>query len=115
MSVCDEEPCKSLIDDYWATTIEASEAELGLRLLCDLWKAAMRGYWALFALWAAAFAYAGGCAALYLPPWLCTGVTVASFLLLLALVGWGARILWLRREVRAQERICSRLYSEMLS
>ena len=115
MSACDEEPCKSLIDDYWARTIEATEAELGLRLLCDLWKAAMRGYWVLFSLWAAAFAYAVACAALYLPPWLCTGVTVTSFLLLLSLIAWGVRIAWLRRLVRAQEEICRRLYSEMLS
>jgi len=40
MSACDEEPCKSLIDEYWAQTIAASEAEIVLRLHCDVWKAA---------------------------------------------------------------------------
>ena len=115
MSACDEEPCKSLIDDYWATTITASDAELVLRLHCDVWKAARRDYWILFSIWLAVFAQAVACSALHLPPVACATLTWASFLLLLALIVWGIRIVRLRRLVRVHEAICRRLYSEMLS
>ncbi|MDB5706014.1 MAG: hypothetical protein JWN66_3130 [Sphingomonas bacterium] len=115
MSACDEEPCKSLIDDYWAKTIIASEAELVLRLHCDVWKAARRDYWMLFSIWLAVFAHAVACAALHWPPVACAALTWASFLLLSALIVWGIRILGLRRLVRVHEAICRRLYSEMLS
>lgn len=115
MSACDEEPCKSLIDQYWAKAIDAQGAELAMRLHCDVWKAATRGWWMLFALWFAAFAQAAACAALHLPPVACTALTILSFALLAALAAWGVRILWLRRLVRAYEKACRDLFSEMLS
>ena len=115
MSACDEEPCKGLIDQYWATTYDAMEAELILRLHCDVWRAAQRGYWILFSLWVAAFAYALMCATLNLPPPACAALLAASAALLLALIVWGIRIARLRRLVRIHEKICSRLYNEMLS
>jgi hypothetical protein len=115
MSACDEEPCKSLIDRYWATVFDASDAELVLRVHCDVWNIARRDYWILVSIWAAIFAYAVACAALHLPPVVCAALTAASFALLAALIVWGIRIARLRRLTRIYEQICSRLYSEMLS
>lgn len=115
MSACDEEPCKLLIDDYWARTIAASEAEIVLRLHCHVWKAAQRGYWILFSISLAVFAHAAACTALRLPPVACAALTALSFLLLLSLIVWGIRIARLRRLVRVYQEICRRLYSEMLS
>lgn len=115
MSACDEEPCKSLIDEFWAKAIDASDAALVARLHCDVWKAARRDYWILFSLWAAVFAYALMCATLHLPPPVCAALTAASFALLLALFVWGVRIARLRRLVRIFEEICRRRHSEMLS
>lgn len=115
MSACDEEPCKSLIHAYWDKTYTALDAELVLRLHCDVWTIARRDYRILFSLWLAVFAQAVACAALHLPPAVCAAVTAASFLMLLALFVWGIRIVRLRRLVRVHEEICRRLYSEMLS
>jgi hypothetical protein len=115
MSACDEEPCKSLIDNYWDKTFTAQDAELVLRLHCDVWKAARHDYWILFSLWLAVAASAMACAALHLPPVACAALTVTSFLLLLSLFVWGIRIVRLRRLVRVYEAICRRHYSEMLS
>jgi len=115
MSACDEEPCKSLIDEYWARTIAASDAEMVLRLHCDVWKAARHGYWILFSVWLAVFAHAAACTALHLPPIACAALTAMSLLLLLSLIVWGIRIARLRWLVRVHQEICRRLYSEMLS
>ena len=115
MSKCDEEPCKSLIDRYWAKAIDGAEAELFLRAHCDVWKAVMRQYWILFSIWAAVFAHAMMCATLHLPPIACTILTGMSIILLLALLLWGIRIVRLRRLVGQYEKICSLIFSEMLS
>ena len=115
MSACDEEPCKSLIDRYWATAIDGWEAQLAVRLHCDLLKRAERDYWILFSLWAAAFAYAVACAALGLPAPLCAALTLASFALLAALAVWTVRIARLRRLLARYQEACRRRYSEMLS
>lgn len=115
MSVCDEEPCKGLIDQFWAAAIEAQEAALGCRLHCDLWKAALQWFAMLFALWAAVLAQALACAALHLPPWLCGGLTVLSLTLLAALLLWTMRMARLRWLVRQHQRRCRRAWSEMLS
>ena len=115
MSACDDEPCTSLIDRYWATTYDAMEAELVLRLHCDVLKWARRDYWMLFSLWAAAFAYALLGATLLWPPIVCAALIAASLALLGALVVWAIRIARLRRLVKVHETICSRLYSQMLS
>jgi hypothetical protein len=115
MSKCDEEPCKSLIDQYWAKAIAGWEAELVLRLHCDVWKAALRHYWVLFSIWLAVFAHAMMCATLHLPPIACTALTGASIALLLALLVWGIRIVRLRLLIGDYEKACSLLYSEMLS
>ena len=115
MSACDEEPCKSLIDEFWARAIDAAEAELVTRLHCDVWKAARRDYWTLFSLWSAALAYALACGALGLPAAVCAAITLASFALLAAVIVWGIRIARLRRLLRIHQKICSRRHSEMLS
>jgi len=115
MSKCDEEPCKSLIDRYWAKAIDGAQAELMLRAHCDLWKAALRHYWVLFSIWLAVFAHAMMCAALHLPPIACTALTATSLILILALLLWGVRIVRLRRLVGQYEKICSLIFSEMLS
>ena len=115
MSACDEEPCKSLIDEFWARAIDASEQALITRLHCDVWKAARGDYWILLSLWAAALAHALACAALGLPAALCAAATIASLALLAALIVWGIRIAWLRRLLRIHQKLCSRRHSEMLS
>jgi hypothetical protein len=115
MSECDKEPCKSLIDAYWAKAIDAHDAAFACRVHCDLWKAALRGFWMLFAIWFAVFAYAVACTALHLPPWACAGLTWASLALLAALIVLGIRTLQLRALAAEAEKACRRRYSEMLS
>lgn len=115
MSECDKEPCKGLIDKFWAAAIEAQNAALFCRLQCDVWKAALRWFAMLFALWAAVLAQALACAALHLPPLLCRGLTLLSLALLAALLVWTVRMAWLRWLVGQQQRLCRRRFSEMLS
>lgn len=115
MSACDEEPCKSLIDEFWARAIAAGEAQLLTRLHCDVRKAAWRFYAQLFSLWLASLASALACEALLLPPWLCAGLIVAAFLLLAALFVWGVRLWVLERILRRLQETCRRRHSEMLS
>lgn len=115
MSACDEEPCKSLIGDYWETVFEASMAELVLRAHCEVLKTARGDYWKLLSIWGAVFAQAVACMALHLPPWLCAGLAGASLVLLVLLLVWFVRIMRFRAIVRVHERICRDLYSKMLS
>ncbi len=115
MSECDKEPCKGLIDEFWAKAIEAQDAALGCRLHCDVWKAALRMFWVLVALWAAALSQALACAALHLPPFLCGLLTVLSLILLAALIVWATRVVWLGRLARAAHDTCRLRVSEMLS
>jgi hypothetical protein len=115
MSECDKEPCKGLIDKFWAAAIDAQETALACRLHCDVWQAALRGFAMLFALWAAVLAQALACAALHLPPWLCRGLTLLSLALLAALLVWAVRMARLRWLVRQHQRLCRRRFSEMLS
>lgn len=115
MSKCDEEPCKSLIERYWWKAIDGAEAELMLRAHCDVWKAAMRQYWVLFSFWVAVFAYAVMCATLHFPPIACAALTATSIALMLSLLVWAIRLVRLRRLVGQYEKICSLIFSEMLS
>lgn len=115
MSACDEEPCKSLIGEYWETVFDAKLAELVLRAHCDVWKAARRDYWILLSIWGAVFAQAVACAAMHLVAWLCAALAAASLVLLASLLVWFVRILRFRVIVRVHEKICSDLYSKMLS
>jgi hypothetical protein len=115
MSACDEEPCKSLIDEFWARAIAAGEAQLLTRLHCDVHKAALRGYALLFSLWLAVFASALACQAFLLPPILCATLVLAAMLLLAALLVWGVRLWILERILRRHQAICRRRHSEMLS
>ena len=115
MSECDKEPCKSLIDAYWAKAVDAHDAALTARVHCDLWKAGLQFFWILFAIWLAVFAQAAACAALHLPEWVCAGLTVASLALLGALATGGVRILLLGRLAQRAREACRLRHSEMLS
>ncbi len=46
MAACDKEPCKSLVDLYWAAAISGSQAAQMTRAMCDacdrVWVSAMR-------------------------------------------------------------------------
>ena len=97
MSVCEEEPCKSLIDEYWKHAIHCSEARLIVRLHCDVRRIVWRDYKILFSLWAAAFASALACQALHLPSLVCIALTGTALLLLAALFAWGIRLAILDR------------------
>ena len=115
MSVCEEEPCKSLIDEFWKHAINAGDAQLGVRLHCDVRKIVLRDYRILFSLWVAVFASALACHALFLPPLLCSALTVAAMLLLGALLVWGVRLAILDRITRRHQEICRHHWHHMLA
>lgn len=115
MSACDEEPCKSLIGDYWHHAFDAALAQMAVRTLCEARKAALHQAALLFALWLATFASALACHALGLPDWLCAALTVAAMLLLAALFVWAVRIMVIDAMLKSAKAKCRRHYNAALS
>ncbi|HET9638683.1 MAG TPA: hypothetical protein VFP12_05715 [Allosphingosinicella sp.] len=115
MSACDQEPCKSLIDRYWANAIAGSDSALAVRLHCDVRRRVWRGYRILLSLWAAALASALACHAVRLEPWLCLALDWMAIVLLAGLFVWGARLALLERNLGLLQETCRRHWHEMLS
>jgi hypothetical protein len=115
MSACDQEPCKSLIDRYWATAIAGSNAALAVRLHCDVRRRVWRGYRILFSLWAAALASALACHAVRLEPWLCLALDWLAIALLAGLFLWAGRLLLLERSLGQMQVVCRHHWHQLLS
>ncbi|MET1112824.1 MAG: hypothetical protein ABWX67_14995 [Allosphingosinicella sp.] len=115
MPACDQEPCKSLIDLYWANAIAGRNAALAVRLHCDVLRRVRRGYRILFSLWAAALASALACHAVRLELWLCVALDWMAMALLAGLFLWGVRLLLLERSLGQMQIVCRHHWHEMLS
>lgn len=110
MSACEEEPCKSLIDDYWGKAIATMQFKQSLQLWCGLRNMVRNLVIAMFLLWFAVFSHAIACLAGIMPSSFCNALVVASFILLGLLAVVSIVYGLLSERVRRLSIVCRELY-----